>query len=58
MRYTGDSIPNIIHSALDLSTTLIPFKNSLIIHKEIKKSHQRIGSRAYTFKPVIHCQSN
>ena len=26
------------------------FKNSLIIHKEIKQSHQRIGSRAYTFK--------
>ena len=25
------------------------FKNSLVIHKEIKQSHQRIGSRAYTF---------
>ena len=26
------------------------FKNSLIIHKEINQSHQRIGSRTYTFK--------
>ena len=26
------------------------FKNSLVIHKEIKQSYQRIGSRVYTFK--------
>ena len=28
----------------------VTFTNSLIIHKEIKQSYQRIGSRAYTFK--------
>ena len=28
------------------------FQKSLIIHKEIKQSHQKIGSRAYTLKSI------
>ena len=34
----------------DLHCNSNEFKNSLIIHKEIKQWYQRIGSRAYTFK--------
>ena len=42
-------IANVIQ-ADNRSVVISVFKNSLIIHKEIKQSYQRIGSRAYTFK--------
>ena len=48
LAWVVDIVSNIPRDWLQTKYTI--FQKSLIIHKEIKQSHQRIGSRAYTFK--------